>query len=62
MIGERHLRQAIDAYIDHYSRDRPHQKLENELLTESSTPLNIDGEIIRDEQLGGLIRSYRRAA
>ncbi len=61
-IGRQHLRNTIDTYIDHYNRDRPHLGLNNELLTERSSPLNIDGEIVCDEQLGGLIRSYCRAA
>lgn len=61
-IGERHLRNAIDAYIEHYNRDRPHQGLGNELLTPSTSPTNMNGKIVCDQQLGGLIRSYRRAA
>ena len=61
-IGERHLRSAIDTYIDHYNRDRPHQGLNNELLTPTSSPTTAEGEVACDEQLGGLIRSYRRAA
>ena len=61
-IGERHLRHAIDAYIEHYNRDRPHQGRNNELLTPTSSPTAADSEVACDEQLGGLIRSYRRAA
>lgn len=61
-IGERHLRNTIDAYIDNYNRDRPHQGLNNELITPNSSPMNMDGKIVCDEKLGGLIRSYRRAA
>ena len=61
-IGERHLRNAIDAYIEHYNRDRPHQGLNNELLTPNSWTVSTDGKIVCDEKLGGLIRSYRRAA
>ena len=61
-IGERHLRNAIDAYIGHYNRDRPHQSLGNKLLAPSPSPATTGGEIMCDEKLGGLIRSYRRAA
>ena len=61
-IGEQHLRHAIDAYIEHYNRDRPHQGLSNELLTPTSAPITTGGKIVCDERLGGLIRSYRRAA
>ena len=61
-IGEHHLQAAIDAYVDHYNRERPHQGLGNELLAPSSAPTMDDGTVVCDEQLGGLIRSYRRAA
>ena len=61
-IGEQHLRHAIDTYIEHYNRDRPHQGLSNELLTPSPLPTAANGKVVCDEQLGGLIRSYRRAA
>lgn len=61
-IGKRHLRNTIDTYIDHYNRDRPRQGLNNELLTMRSSPGVADGEIVCDVKLGGLIRSYRRAA
>ena len=61
-IGEHHLIHAIDAYVDHYNRDRPHQGLDNKLLTPRSTPGCSRHKVVCDEQLGGLIRSYRRAA
>ena len=61
-IGERHLRSAIDVYVDHYNRERPHQGLGNELLTPSSESATDDGTVVCDDRLGGLIRSRRRAA
>ncbi|MFK7883054.1 MAG: transposase [Phycisphaerales bacterium] len=61
-IGEHHLTHAIDAYVDHYNRDRPHQGMHNELLTPNLSPVDSHGKIVCDEQLGGLIRSFRRAA
>jgi len=61
-IGERHLTQAIDAYVRHYNHDRPHQGLNNDLLMPGLAPVSSEGKIACDEQLGGLIRSYRRAA
>lgn len=61
-IGERHLQAAIDAYADHYNRTRPHQALGNELLAPSSESATNDGTVVCDERLGGLIRSYQRAA
>ena len=61
-IGERNVRDAINAYVDHYNHGRPHQGLGNELLTPSSESVTGESTVVCDEQLGGLIRSYRRAA
>lgn len=61
-IGEAHLRRAIDAYVEHYNHRRPHQGMGNELLTPAPASPSTAGRIVCDEQLGGLIRSYRRAA
>ena len=61
-IGEQNVTDAIDAYVDYYNRERPHQGMDNELLTPSPAPTTDDGTVVCDEQLGGLIRSYRRAA
>jgi len=61
-IGERHLTQAIDAYLRHYNYDRPHQGLNNDLLMPGPSLATTGGKIVCDEQVGGLIRSYRRAA
>jgi len=61
-IGERHMTHAVNAYVEHYNHDRPHQGLDNELLTPNPSLATNDGRIVCDEQLGGLICSYRRAA
>jgi putative transposase len=61
-IGEKHLWRAVDAYVDHYNHDRPHQGMGNVVLDPSVEPFKPEGRIICDEQLGGLIRSYRPAA
>ncbi len=59
-IGERHLRRAIEEYVEHYHLKRPHQGLGNTLIrgvTES--PI---GAVQRRERLGGLLNSYYREA
>lgn len=61
-IGERHLRRSINAYIEHYNRDRPHQGVGNMVLDPHAEPPLPGGRVVCDEKLGGLIRSYRRAA
>ena len=47
-------------YTQHYHCERNHQGLDNELI-ESREMLN-DGDVVRDERLGGLLSFYRRAA
>jgi len=61
-IGEKHLWRAVDAYVKHYNHDRPHQGVGNVVLDPSLEPAEPVGKIICDEQLGGLIHSYRRDA
>ena len=60
-FGVNSLWRAINEYSDHYHLDRPHQGLGNDLITEASTN-NRDGEVIVTARLGGLLRSYQRAA
>jgi len=61
-IGETHLALIIHTYVEHYNRNRPHQGLNNQLLIPNPSIVTTGGKIVCDEQLGGLIRSYRRAA
>lgn len=61
-IGEKRLWRAVDAYVEHYNHDRPHQEVGNMVLDQSFIPAEPVGKVICDEQLGGLIRSYRRDA
>jgi len=61
-VGEKHLWRAVDAYIEHYNQDRPYQGMGNSILSSSAEPIITEGRVICDERLGGLIRSYRRAA
>lgn len=61
-IEKKHLWRAVDAYVKHYNQDRPHQGVGNVVLGPSFEPAETNGEIVCDEQLGGIIRSYRRDA
>jgi len=60
LFGERHLRLAINEYIAHYHGERAHQGLGNELIEPG--PDSRTGDVVESERLGGLLRSYRRAA
>ena len=59
IFGEKHLRYVVSEYISHYNHERPHQGIGNIMID----PLpQGKGEIICHERLGGLLKSYRRAA
>ena len=62
LLGEKATRNAILQYLDHYHMDRCHQGLDNELIVPLERPPDESAEIIAIERLGGLLRSYRRAA
>ncbi len=60
IFGERHLRYVVGEYMEHYHTERPHQGIGNNIITPLPQP--PDGEIVCHERLGGLLKSYRRAA
>jgi putative transposase len=62
LFGPAHLQQALHEFVAHYRLERPHQGLGNQVLTASTSELPRDGEVVVDERLGGLLRSYRRTA
>jgi len=61
-FGERHLRQTIAEYVEHYHRERNHQGIENELIEGPSVADGQLGCIRRRPRLGGLLNYYCRAA
>ena len=60
IFGESHLRYVINEYMEHYHTERPHQGIGNTIIT--PLPQSKDGKIVCQERLGGLLKSYRRAA
>jgi putative transposase len=60
ILGERHLRYVVSEYISHYHTERPHQGIGNNII--EPLPQPKDGKIVCYERLGGLLKSYRRAA
>jgi putative transposase len=60
-LGERHLRQTIAAYVEHYHRERNHQGLNNALIDDCRRRLT-GKRIRRRPRLGGLLNYYERAA
>jgi transposase InsO family protein len=59
IFGERHLHYIIEEYVKHYHQERPHQGIDNNIIEPQPQG---KGEITCDERLGGLLKSYRRAA
>ena len=59
IFGERHLEYVIKEHMEHYHTERPHQGIGNEII--EPRPQG-EGEIVCQERLGGLLKSYRRAA
>ena len=59
-LGERHVRYAIEEYVEHYHFERTHQGLGNQLI--DGVPESRAGPVRRRERLGGLLSSYYREA
>ncbi len=66
VFGQKHLQYLIDQYLVFYNRERPHQGMENQPLSQTeSQPAIIpfpNGEVVCDERLGGLLKHYHRQA
>ena len=62
IFGKGSLDHATEQFLEHYHQERPHQGLDNELILKFELPSKAIGEVVCDERLGGLLRSYRRAA
>ena len=62
LFGEASLRRALHEYGAHFHQERPHQGLGNELIAQEQRVDSPTGAIVETERLGGLLRSYRRAA
>jgi putative transposase len=60
-FGERHLRQMLAQFTEHYQHERNHQGLGNELIDPVCRRRDTGG-IRRRERLGGLLNYYYRAA
>lgn len=62
LFGSGHLQWALHEFVAHYNLERPHQGLGNTVLTASTAEPGKGGEVVADERLGGLLRSYRYSA
>jgi putative transposase len=60
VFGEKHLDYLVREYVEHYHTERPHQGLGNQLVL--GAPPAGEGEVQCRTRLGGLLKSYGRAA
>ena len=61
-FGEGSLRKAVREYLIHYHEERNHQGLDNQLIIPMKKPPDSSEPIQTTERLGGMLKSYRRAA
>ena len=61
-FGERSLRRAVAAYLEHYHAERNHQGLENKIIDPGDKVGSAIGKIECRERLGGMLRFYHREA
>lgn len=61
-FGEKSLRRAVNAYLDHYHEERNHQGLDNMIIDPGDEVGRREGDVQCRERLGGLLRYYYRDA
>ena len=59
-FGESSLRRAVAEYVEHYHAERAHQGLGNERIEGGAVA--AVGEVRCRKRLGGILKSYHRAA
>jgi putative transposase len=63
VIGERHLRNVLAEYVDHYNSHRPHRSLGQHPPNGRDVPAPPDNvRVLRRDRLGGLIHEYSQVA
>jgi len=61
-LGERHLRQLVREYVDHYHAERNHQGIGNKLIAAVNDNAAKSSRVVRRQRLGGVLNYYHRAA
>jgi putative transposase len=61
-FGEKSLRNAIAAFLDHFHTERNHQGLGNRLIKSGEEVGLCEGDVICRDRLGGMLRYYYRKA
>ena len=61
-FGERSLRNTIREFVDYYHHERNHQGLANRLIDPQHEIGSLEGFVVCQERLGGVLRYYHRKA
>ena len=61
-FGEKSLRDAVSAFLDHFHTERNHQGLANRVIEPGEEVSRRDGDVLCRERLGGMLRYYYRKA
>ena len=61
-LSERHLRDAVTVYTQHYNVERNHQGIGNRLIGRSAVARPARGKVLRRERVGGTLNFYYREA
>ena len=61
-FGEKSLRRAVTAFLEHYHAERNHQGLDNQLIEPGKEVGQGAGKIECRERLGGILQYYYREA
>lgn len=62
LFGEDSLRRAVEEFVIHYHQERPHQSLENKIITPDFEKPMTEGKLQCRSRLGGLLNYYHRKA
>lgn len=62
LFGEKHVRLVVDEYVELHNAEWPHKAMDYRRPIEPEVPPPEAGEVVCNERLGGLLRSYCRAA
>jgi putative transposase len=71
IFGLNRLQHVVDCYTSYFNEHRPHQGIDNRIpaeynlkvMRQGGHPPNVKfGNVVREEFLGGLLKSYKRAA
>jgi transposase InsO family protein len=61
-LGERHLRELLREFVDHYHMERNHQGLDNQLINPVANVVSLDRQVKKRQRLGGVLNYYYREA